>query len=256
MNNFKLAGLFSATLIMLLSCNNHDEAQTEFQDEHTAQNSLDWQGTYSGILPCADCEGISTELSINDDLKYTLISHYLGKDKALSDTLTGDFSFEGNRIRLGGIKESEGSSLYKIEENRIRHLDMEGNVIEGDLAEHYILNKNGNPQVEDKKWKLVEIYGKPVQESSDTHYLIFHSKEGRLEAKAGCNQLSLNYTIKNSLQLSIKEGLSTLMACENDTIEKELLQVFQEADNLSTDEKSLSINKARMAPLARFELVN
>ena len=26
-----------------------------------SQNSLDWEGTYKGIIPCADCEGIKTD---------------------------------------------------------------------------------------------------------------------------------------------------------------------------------------------------
>ncbi|MCO5230926.1 MAG: copper resistance protein NlpE N-terminal domain-containing protein [Chitinophagales bacterium] len=255
-NNLKVVLIASIAAFVTFSCNNQKETTPEVNEEHSAQNSLDWQGSYSGTLPCADCEGIYTELSINDSMDYTLITKYLGVENESADTLSGKFTWEGNNIRLGGIKETEGSSLYKVEENRVRHLDLEGKAIEGDLAENYILSKDGNPEVENKRWKLVEIYGKPVKESSDTHYLIFHSNEKRLEAKAGCNQLSLNYTIKNSLQLSIQEGLSTLMACENDTLEKELLQIFQEADNLSTDGKSLSINKARMAPLARFELVN
>jgi len=46
-----------------------------------------------------------------------------------------------------------------------------------------------------------------------------------------------------------------LMACPDQNLEKELLNVLGEADNLSTDGEYLSLNKARMAPLARFELV-
>jgi hypothetical protein len=45
------------------------------------------------------------------------------------------------------------------------------------------------------------------------------------------------------------------MACPDD-LEQEFLQVISEADNLSTDGKYLSLNKARMAPLARFVVVN
>ena len=37
---------------------------------HTAENALDWNGTYKGILPCADCEGIKTELELNSDKTY------------------------------------------------------------------------------------------------------------------------------------------------------------------------------------------
>lgn len=113
--------------------------------------------------------------------------------------------------------------------------------------------KNGNAEVEDKRWKLVELYGKPVTESAETHYIIFHSKEGKLEAKAGCNGLMNSYTISNQYQIKINPGISTKMACP-DSLENELIKAMSEADNLSVSETNLSLNKARMAPLARFEL--
>ena len=39
---------------------------------HNAKNSLDYIGTYKGILPCADCEGIETELELNSDKTYEI----------------------------------------------------------------------------------------------------------------------------------------------------------------------------------------
>lgn len=30
----------------------------------TAETSLDWVGEYKGVFPCADCEGIETELEL------------------------------------------------------------------------------------------------------------------------------------------------------------------------------------------------
>ncbi|MFU8831928.1 MAG: copper resistance protein NlpE N-terminal domain-containing protein, partial [Wenzhouxiangella sp.] len=29
--------------------------------------SLDWVGTYSGVVPCASCPGIETSITLNDD---------------------------------------------------------------------------------------------------------------------------------------------------------------------------------------------
>ncbi|MFD2786757.1 META domain-containing protein [Hymenobacter rubripertinctus] len=113
--------------------------------------------------------------------------------------------------------------------------------------------EKGNPAAEDKRWQLIELYGQPVAGRADTHYLIFHSKEGRLEAKADCNVLLSDYTIRNTYQLQIKPGISTRMACPGN-LEQELSRALAEADNLSVSAISLSLNKARMAPLARFEL--
>jgi copper homeostasis protein (lipoprotein) len=43
--------------------------------------SIDWAGNYQGILPCADCEGIKTQILLNKDLSYVLETQYLGKDE-------------------------------------------------------------------------------------------------------------------------------------------------------------------------------
>ncbi|MFA5712908.1 MAG: META domain-containing protein [Bacteroidales bacterium] len=113
----------------------------------------------------------------------------------------------------------------------------------------------GNKKVENKRWQLIELLGKEVKGQPDTHYLIFHSKDKRVEARAGCNILLLPYTIKKQFALQIsKEGVSTMMACP-DNLEEELKGVLAEADNLTTDGQYLSINKGRMAPLARFKLI-
>ena len=42
-------------------------------------NALDWEGTYMGIVPCADCEGIEKTILLNKENTYTLTSKYLGK---------------------------------------------------------------------------------------------------------------------------------------------------------------------------------
>lgn len=240
--------------IILLATSACNSSKKETDNAYESQTSLDWQGTYSGILPCADCEGIETELTLKEDNSYKRISKYLGRDNNIADTLTGTFSWEGNNIKLGGINEAEGSSLYKVEENQLRHLDMDGKIIEGDLEQFYILKKNGNPLVEDKKWQLMELYGKAVNGSPETHYLIFNSKTGQAEANANCNTLQFDYKIKNELLVSFTPTLSTRMACPDNT-EQELLQVLSEADNLTSDGEHLTLNKARMSPLARFAII-
>lgn len=108
--------------------------------------------------------------------------------------------------------------------------------------------------IEDIRWKLVELNGKPVQGEAETHYLILHSENKRIEAKANCNIIIAEYELKNEFQLRIGEGASTMMACP-DNLEDDFLKMLNAIDNFTTDGKSLSLNKARMMPLARFERV-
>ena len=254
MKHLKLGFLIALAAFTLSSCKNTQMAQTILPDSHSAKISLDWQGTYSGNLACADCDYIETELTLTSDLNYVLTSKHIGKANRNSETLKGKFIWQGNNVKLIGIPENERPSMYKVEENRLRQLDLKGNIIRGELAQLYLMHKNGNTSIEDKRWQLVELNGQAVQGTAETYYIIFHSADGRLEAKANCNVMLKEYKIKNELQIKIEPGITTLMACP-DNLEKEFSEVLATVDNLSTDGKTLSLNKARMAALARFELV-
>nr|WP_250850238.1 copper resistance protein NlpE N-terminal domain-containing protein [Acinetobacter sp. ANC 5378] len=34
----------------------------------TVETSLDWAGEYKGVFPCADCEGIETDLELKSNV--------------------------------------------------------------------------------------------------------------------------------------------------------------------------------------------
>lgn len=261
--NFKLLLLLLAVMTATYACTNTNKKNeesnaTKLVDEHNAQNSLDWAGSYSGVMPCADCEGIEAELTIKEDNTYALTTSYLGVEDSSTETIEGSFEWleDGNSIKLSGIEEGSRSPYFKIEENRVRYLDMDGNVVEGELESYYILPKEGNPMVENKKWQLVELNGKEVENSNpEEYFIIFNSEDGRAQAKANCNVLNYGYKIKNELQLEFKQGMATLMACPEGNIEDEFREVLNTVDNLSVDGETLTLNKARMAPLAKFKLV-
>ncbi|MFD1631250.1 copper resistance protein NlpE [Pseudopedobacter beijingensis] len=105
-----------------------------------SQTSLDWAGTYSGTLPCADCEGIKTTITINQDGKFERKSEYLGKgDNNIFDekgTFTWDSAGRNIITKIG-----TETYQYKVGEGFLQQLDQEGNEITGNLADHYILKK-------------------------------------------------------------------------------------------------------------------
>ena len=108
---------------------------------HTAQNSLDWNGTYTGVLPCADCEGMETEIMLHKDSTYMLSVKYVGKKDAKIFTSEGKFTWiDGFNIKLEGVKEGSPAT-YFVGENKLTQLDMQGKKIEGSLASKYILIK-------------------------------------------------------------------------------------------------------------------
>jgi uncharacterized lipoprotein NlpE involved in copper resistance len=109
--------------------------------DQNAQNSLDWAGVYKGTTPCADCEGIETELTLKSDNTYILKTKYLRRKGATENTVDGRFSWDstGNIVILSGI--SSGPNQYKVSEGYVKQLDMAGSEITGDLAGRYILRK-------------------------------------------------------------------------------------------------------------------
>lgn len=115
------------------------ETVGETPDIHTAETSLDYLGTYEGTLPGADCPGIRTTIVLAADGSYTLHMEYLERDSAFDEK--GTFKVEGNLLTLTP-DDGENPGYYKVEENRLRHLDADRQPITGELAEHYVLQKN------------------------------------------------------------------------------------------------------------------
>lgn len=109
-------------------------------DMHNSRNSLDWQGKYTGILPCVDCEGIETKLTLNPDGTYLLEEIYLGTQEN-ELTTKGNFTWsgDGGSIRLKGIE--EGASTYFVGENYLLLLQPDGTRPTGKRAENYKLIK-------------------------------------------------------------------------------------------------------------------
>ena len=86
-------------------------------DSHTAENALDWPGRYAGLLPCADCEGIQTQLTLNADKTYVLEEHYVKNGRALhSSKATGRFQFDAKKPSLIRLENTNPTRVYFIGE--------------------------------------------------------------------------------------------------------------------------------------------
>lgn len=118
-------------------------AEMPISDGHNAENSLDIAGVYKGVLPCADCEGIQTTIVLNDDNTYKLTTLYQTDKKGDNEFVeNGKWSIAVNTLTLeNAVKNGEPHMKYFVGENTLTQLDLDGNKIEGALAEHYILRK-------------------------------------------------------------------------------------------------------------------
>lgn len=113
--------------------------ESVIDDQHNAQNSLDYEGTYEGILPAAS-GNMSVILTLGSDTYIQVISYEQDNyEETFTKTGTYQWNNQGNIITLAGI--TEAPNQYFVGENVLIQLDLDGNMITGDLADTYRLDK-------------------------------------------------------------------------------------------------------------------
>jgi copper homeostasis protein (lipoprotein) len=248
----KISVLLFTSALILLGC------KTSVQQGNTAadssRTSVDWAGTYFGTLPCSDCEGIRTQVQLRSDNTFEIGSFYLGKSEEVKRT-SGKVQWDqsGGIVTLG-----DKNQQFRVGENRLIKLDGQGQKIESPLADKYVLMKNTfDDKITEKYWRLIELRGKPIvipkEQQRETH-IVLKEQENRVTGHGGCNSFFGTYELKGTTIRFSGIG-STQMACPNMDDESAFFQVLQQADNFTMKGDTLSLNKARMAPLARFVVV-
>ena len=89
-------------------------------------------GVFSGTLPCADCSGIDTTITLNRDGTYTVHESYQGKP---GNGFNGDGNWtaeeNGKRVRLDPNSKGEADRLFAIaSQDELDPLDATGKAID------------------------------------------------------------------------------------------------------------------------------
>jgi len=252
-----------------------------------AKNTLNYEGNYKGILPCADCEGIETTVCLNENSTYSIRTTYLGKGNKIFEQ-KGTFSWNksGNIVTFDNIENAPNQ--YEVAKNTLTQLDMSGKKITGNHAADYILAKqkgtieNGvtvnettvnlnnkmeaktvikkvNPAVgkvtlAETKWKLVELHGKKIKQNGKKMYFLkLNSKDGKFRAYAGCNNFSGNYVMPSAFGIAFTNVISTEMACIDMELESRFSKMLENTDRYTLNDNILQLKKGKKEVLATFE---
>lgn len=245
--------LFLVATFSIFSCSSSKKTTSskEIQVGDNSMTSIDWTGTYQGILPCADCEGIKTRLVLNKDLTYSLKTSYLGKEDNIFET-KGTFKWDksGSKITL----DNPEKQVYQVGENKLFHLDNSGNRITGDLANNYILEKE-NFEIINKYWKLTELNGKTVKTKKEA-FIKLLPDDNHFTGNSSCNVMNGSFELSNSNDITFSKMLMTRMACLDDNVESEFVGVFEEITNYSATSEELILKDATGNVKAKFEFDN
>lgn len=250
-----------ALLLLVSSCNTEKKKETQtIEDQHieviadNSMTSLDWGGTYEGELPCVDCEGIKTIVTINSDNTYVAKEIYLGKDVAPVET-KGTFKWDDKGQKI--IFSEANRHPYFVGENTLTHLDEDGNKISGDLEALYILNKVKD-QLTGKKWHLASFKGENIQlkEAKSEHAYIQFEEDFTIIGYTGCNNLQGAYEVDDAQKIKFSKLVNTLKACPEMETEAKFLKTINSTDAYGFEDHALVMYDKDHQKLATFKIAN
>jgi len=258
-NNFLIILLALLTLISACKTDKKSIQPSEATPDNS-RTSLDWKGVYRGVLPCADCEGIQTEIALNIDLTYQITSKYLGKnEEAFKEIGTFIWDDAGAKITLKNSEPNSAINQFLVGENMLFKLDADGNRIEGDLKEMYQLKKVYlDNTIAEKYWKLVELNGNKIildKNQNTGPHLMLKNENSQVYGNGGCNVIQGSYELSAGNKIKFSKMATTKMFCDYMETEQALLQVLEMADNYSVEKDTVSLKNASMLSLAKFQLV-
>jgi heat shock protein HslJ/uncharacterized lipoprotein NlpE involved in copper resistance len=260
MKSISLITVATIVALTLFSCGSGNRSRQETTAEipvgDNSMVSLDWQGIYTGIIPCADCEGIQTLIKLNDDLSYIWKTRYLGKDETIFGT-TGNFDWsdDGSSITLINNTEDQSGPSWLVGENMLFMLDADGNRITGELAAMYNLEKVG-PELDGPAWILISAGGAEISDDifpAGAPRILFDAESSRISGFAGCNRLTGTYTAGENYSLTLGPIATTKIACQAMEGEQMFLGLLNGTGSYRVTSESLTLFNSSGVELARFE---
>ncbi|MDA3941942.1 MAG: copper resistance protein NlpE N-terminal domain-containing protein [Bacteroidetes bacterium] len=148
--------VFVSVLLTAFSCGTSKQASMSTADEQ----SVPLTETYSGVIPCADCDGIQFTLNLSGDFTYKSSMQYIGKS-ADAFVSAGTYKIQDGIIALQDV--SAGMKYFKKQQNNLLLLDMERKEISGALAPMYVLK----PKQENVEGTIHQLKIKHAQQGND-----------------------------------------------------------------------------------------
>jgi uncharacterized lipoprotein NlpE involved in copper resistance len=141
MKKYLTSALFA--LIFAAACGEKSPQQPDDTAKPAADILQAYTGTYGGILPCADCEGIDTEITLNPDNTFTLIEFYLSKESDLYLT-EGTWKLSPDKryaiLVSADDKQNPLNIYYALKDGDLLQLDINARPIESNLN-YYLRRK-------------------------------------------------------------------------------------------------------------------
>jgi Heat shock protein len=108
-----------------------------------------------------------------------------------------------------------------------------------------------------KHWRLVELNGNPVQYKDGAEAHILFKTDGTISGNLGCNSFFGSYKVTKGVnRIKFSPLGATQRWCGEMATEDGFKNVLNTVDSYYVNDGKLVFNRARMAPLARFEEIS
>ena len=134
----KLTSILAVFMLFQVSCNNGKDEKAD--NAIPQKSSTNFSGTFSGLIPCADCPGIEVTLSFSPDSSFIESMIYQERSSSFKDS--GQWIKDGKMIKVRYNNKKASPHYFLIKSDSIiAWLDADKKEIEGPLKDHYILKK-------------------------------------------------------------------------------------------------------------------
>ena len=222
------------------------QSDTSMAATHTAQNSIDWSGTYRNILPCADCAGIKTEIRLYKNGIYQMMQKYLGESEEVF-IQRGKLKWlvEGKSFQFSGNEPGNYAYKFHLGDKAIWLLDNDGNRIEGSLADKYKFDKVAKFEILGKTWTLKNITNEdisPINFLRSGANLMLTPQSNKANAMGGCNVVQMNYHIdEKERTLQFSNIIRTRKSCPFLKLENSFINALQKVASFDVDTDDLKM---------------
>lgn len=122
----------------------HAEHANHAGQSNVVDKSLEFHGVFYGFLPCDDCNGIKTTLSLKQNDNYLLVTQP-ARDSSKEYYEKGKYIWDEEKklVSLSPRKGGKVPRYYRIDnEGTLKQLNQDGSDVTGKLADNYILRRS------------------------------------------------------------------------------------------------------------------
>lgn len=202
---------------------------------------------YKGLEARADGEDLHVEIALYDSTF----------NKTIRETADAELKHATGRLERKGdtlwLKVHEGGDYTYLQSDSALIPVLNGETLDPNQTHHLkrvVLDEN----LMDYQWVLIELNGRRIPQNDKTPTVSFMTYNHGGGGFGGCNSFGFTYEWAPQGRIRMSEFISTLLFCEK-SIEDEYLSTLREADSYTISDHILQLNRARRAPLARFQRI-